>query len=69
MIISNVLALKEMMIAQWKREAGNLDEYSAHKLTAIDIMRKESVAYTGKVRTPAMTFARGTSIGCLPALR
>lgn len=69
MIISNVLALKEMLIAQWKREAGALDEYSAHKLTAIDIMRKESIAYTGKVRIPALTFQRGFAIGTLPALR
>lgn len=69
MIITNVLALKSMMIAQWKRDAGNLDEYAAQKLTAVDLMRKESVAYTGKVRTPAMTFQRGTSIGFLPCLR
>jgi hypothetical protein len=69
MLITNILALKSMLIAQWKREAGNLDEYAAQKLTAVDLMRKEAVAYTGKVRTPALTFQRGTSIGCLPAIR
>lgn len=69
LMISNVLALKSMMIAQWKREAGNLDEYAAMKLTAVDLMRKESVAYTGKVRTPALTFQRGFSLGELPAIR
>ncbi len=69
MIISNVLALKEMMIAQWKREADNLESYAAHKQTAIDIMRKESVAYTGKVRMPALTFQRGAALGTMPALR
>jgi hypothetical protein len=69
LIISNILALKSMVIAQWKREAGNLDEYAAQKLTAVDLMRKESIAYTGKVRTPAMTFQRGTAIGYLSAIR
>lgn len=69
MIISNILALKEMMIAQWKREANALEEYAAHKQTAIDLMKKESVAYTGKVRTPALTFQRGASFGSLPAIR
>jgi len=69
LMISNVLALKEIVIAQWKRDAGALDEYAAHKLTAVDIMRKESVAYLGKVRSPALTFQRGFSLGELPAIR
>lgn len=70
LMISNVLALKSMMIAQWKREAGNLDAYAAQKLTAVDIMRKESTAYRGKVRAPALTFSRGFSIGGdIPAIR
>ncbi len=69
LMISNVLALKCMLIAQWKREAGNLDEYAAQKLTAVDIMRKEAVAYLGKVRTPAFSVQRGFSIGALPAIR
>jgi len=69
MIISNVLALKEMMIAQWKREADNLESYAAHKQTAIDIMKKESIAYTGKVRMPALTMSRGAGLGTMPAIR
>ena len=69
LLISNVLALKSMLIAAWKREAGNLEEYVAQKLTAVDIMRKESVAYLGKVRTPALSFQRGFSLGELPAIR
>lgn len=69
LMISNLMALKSMIIAQWKREAGNLDEYAAQKLTAVDIMRKESVAYRGKVRAPAFTLGRGFSIGALPAIR
>jgi hypothetical protein len=69
LIISNILALAEMVIAQWKRESGNLEEYAVHKMTAVDIMRKESMAYLGKVRTPALSFQRGFSLGELPALR
>jgi hypothetical protein len=69
LIISNIVALQEMLIAQWKREAGNLDEYVVHKTTAVDLIKKESVAYNGKVRTPAMTFQKGFSLGELPAIR
>lgn len=69
LIISNVLALKEMVIAQWKREASALDEYAAHKQTAVDIMKKESLAYTGKVRIPALTFQRGGSVGTTAYVR
>lgn len=69
LIISNVLALKCMIIALWKREAGELDQYAAQKLTAVDILRKESSVYRGKVRMPALTFQRGFSLGELPAIR
>ncbi len=69
LIISNVQALKSMVIALWKREAGNLDVYAAKKLTAVDIMKKEAVAYTGKVRSPAITFQRGFNVGTLPPIR
>lgn len=69
LIISNVLALKEIIIAQWKRESGNMDEYAAHKLTAVDIMRKEAVAYTGKVRMPALTFSRSFAGGVTAPIR
>lgn len=69
LIISNILALKAMIIAQWKREAGNMEEYVSQKLTAVDIMRKEATAYRGKVRAPALTMGRGFSLGYLPAIR
>ncbi len=69
LIISNVMALKAMVIAIWKREAGNLEEYAAQKLTAVDILKKESFVYRPKARMPAMTFQRGFSIGALPAIR
>lgn len=63
LMISNVLALKSIMIAQWKREAGNYEAYAAMKLTAVDIMRKEAMAYRGKTRAPTLTFQRGFSLG------
>lgn len=70
LVISNVLALKCMMIAQSKRDAGNYEAYAAMKMTAIDIMRKESSVYNGPSRAPTLTFARGYSIGGdIPALR
>lgn len=69
LLISNILALKAMMIAQWKRDADDFVGYAAMKATAVDIMKKEALAYRGKVRTPAMTFQRGFSLGELPAVR
>lgn len=68
-IIGNVLALKAMMIAQWKRDAMALDEYAVMKVTAVDLMKKEALAYRGKTRIPAMTFQKGFSLGELPHVR
>ncbi len=69
LIIGNSIAIQEMMIAQWKRQVGALDEYAAHKQTSIDLMNKESLAYTGKVRMPALTFQRGYSVGTIAYVR
>jgi hypothetical protein len=63
LLIGNINALSEMMIAQSKRKAGSLDEYVAHKTTAVDLMKKEALAHNGKSQFPAMTFARGVQIG------
>lgn len=63
LIISNLPALKEMVIAQWKRDADNLQSYMAHKQTAISLMNKEADAYRGKSRIPGLTFQRGFAIG------
>ena len=63
LIIGNELALVEMMIAQWKRQNGNIDEYASHKMVAVDILRKEATAHNGKTRTPAITFSRGWGLG------
>lgn len=63
LMVGNELALVEMMIAQWKRQNGNMDEYSSHKLISVDLMRKEALAHNGKTRTPALTFSRGWGLG------
>lgn len=66
LIISNINALKCMMIAQWKRDAADYNAYEKQKSQAIDIMRKEAVAYNGKSRTPAISFTRGFPLGAYP---
>jgi hypothetical protein len=63
LIVSNLEAIKEMVIAQWKRTADNLQSYMAHKQTAINLMNKEAEAYRGKSRIPGLTFQRGFAIG------
>lgn len=63
LLIGNILALQEMMIAQWKRKAGALDEYAAHKATAVQILRAEANSYLGKSRIPTLSFQRGYSLG------
>lgn len=61
-MFSNEIAVCEMMIAQYKRQVNAGDEYAMHKQTAIDILRKESIAHLGKTNTPAITFSRGFGI-------
>ncbi len=63
LMIGNVLALGEMMIAQWYRTMPDRTEFATHKVNAIDIMRKEAMAYMGKSRTPGLTFSRGFPVG------
>lgn len=63
LMISNVIALGEMMIAQWYRTLPDQSEFPVHKASAIDILRKEAMAYMGKSRTPGLTFSRGFPVG------
>jgi hypothetical protein len=63
LIISNLPAIKEMVIAAWKRESDNLESYAGHKQTAISLMNKEAEAYRGKSRIPGLTFQRGFALG------
>jgi hypothetical protein len=70
LLISNLPALCEMVIAQYKRDADDMASYSAHKATAVDLMVKEANSYRGKSRIPGLTFQRGFAIGSdIPALR
>lgn len=66
LMIGNVNALGAMIIAQWKQDAGNYDDYERQKNYAIDVMRKEATAYLGKSRTPPISFLRGNPIGAIP---
>ncbi len=67
--ISNLPALRQMVRAIWKRDAGNLDEYIALKTTAVDLLNKEAMSYRGKARIPGFVFGRGFAIGALRPLR
>jgi hypothetical protein len=70
LLISNLTALCEMVIAQYKRDSDDMASYAAHKQTAVDLMVKEANSYRGKSRIPGLTFQRGFSIGSdIPALR
>lgn len=68
LMIGNLNALEEMIIAQWKR-LSDRDEYALHKTEAIVLMRAEAQAYLGKSRVPAIQFQRGFSIGAMPYCR
>lgn len=63
LIISNVAALREMVIALWKRDSDSWDEYAAHKAVAVDLLRKEATSYLGKARVPSISFQRGFALG------
>lgn len=70
MLIGNKRAVAEMMIAQWKRSTDSGDEYAMHKQTAIDLMKKETINYLGKDKTPPVTFTKGFSLFAdLPIVR
>ena len=70
LLISNLPALSEMVIAQYKRDSDDMQSYAAHKQTAVDLMVKEANSYRGKSRLPGLTFQRGFAVGSdIPALR
>lgn len=70
LMISNLNALKEMVIAQWKRDSDNIQSYMAHAQTAVQIMKDEALAYRGQSRIPGIQFQRGFALGSnIPALR
>lgn len=68
LMIGNLNALEEMIIAQWKR-LSDRDAYALHKTEAIVLMRAEAMAYYGKSRVPAIQFQRGFSLGAIQFVR
>ncbi len=63
LIIGNLPALREMVVALWKRDSDAWDDFNLHKANAVDILRKEATGYLGKARTPAISFQRGFALG------
>jgi len=68
-IIGNVEAMKHMLMAINKSEASDLEGYMGYKTMAVDILKKEALAYRGKAKTPAITFQQGAVIGDYPYVR
>ena len=68
-IISNVPAMKAMMMAVAHKDTNKWQEYNAYKSTASEIMRKEAISYRGKIKGPVLTFSRGTNFGHFENLR
>lgn len=66
LIIGNIPALKAMLQSQWKRDAGSLDESEYYLNACVRILREEATAYSGKSRTPAISFTRGFAFGTIP---
>lgn len=70
LIIGNLPALREMVVALWKRDSDAWDDYAAHKQSAVTILTKEAMGYLGKAVAPAVTFQRGIAFGAgLPFVR
>jgi hypothetical protein len=69
LIITNIPALISMMMAIQKREVSDPVGYGGYKAAAVDIMQKEARSYRGKMKTPALTFDRGASVGFMPYVR
>jgi hypothetical protein len=68
-IISDVTALQEMMVGQYKRLIGEVPEATTHVAAAIARMKKLSVAHSGKSKVPGLAFTKGFNIGTVPSLR
>lgn len=68
-IISNVQAMKSMVMAIGKLETSEYDQYAALKATAMGILKKEAQAYRGITRKPVISVQSGFSIGDIPYLR
>lgn len=67
--VSNLPALKAMIQAQWKRDAGNTDEAEYYRSTAIRILQEEAKSYLGKSPLPAITYQRGYPLGAMARIQ
>jgi hypothetical protein len=68
-LCGNIPALKKMVQAVWYGDAGNPEKYVSYRAIAVDILKKEAMAYRGKSRIPAISFQRGYSLGGIPSVR
>lgn len=68
-LCGNIPALKKMVQAVWYGDAGEPEKYAQYKAIAVDILKKEAMAYRGKSRVPAITFTRGFGLGSVPSVR
>lgn len=68
-LCGNIPALKKMVQAVWYGDAGDPMKYSQYKTIAVDILKKEALAYRGKSRIPAISFQRGYPLGTMPTVR
>jgi len=63
LLISNLPALKSMIMAVYYLEAADAEKYAAYKSIAVDILKKETKAYIGLQRTkPIITVSENTGV-------
>jgi len=65
----NIPALKKMVQAVWFSDAGDFEKYAAYKAAAVDLLKKEALAFRGKSKVPAISYQRGYGLGVMPYLR
>ena len=68
-IISNVRAMSNMLMALQKAEVSDMDGYMFYKNAAIDLLKKEAKSYRGAVKAPPISFDKGGSVGAIPYIR
>lgn len=63
LLISNLPAMKAMVMAIYYLEAADADKYLKYKSVAVDILKKEAKAYIGLQRQkPLITFSEGMGV-------
>lgn len=62
-LVSNLPAMKEMMMAIYKRDSDDFEKYGPHKESAVDILKKETRSYLGLQRQrPVITMGDGAGV-------